>query len=648
MGNSLSDIGLSGLLANQRALATTGNNIANANTDGYSRQSVERSAQLPQQTGSGAIGGGVRVDGVSRQIDRFAESQLTATTSASAREDRLSSLLGQLGEAVGGTEGALGKSIDRFFNSAQELANDPSSNVARQVVLDDAQGLANQFNQVDARLQELRRGANDELRAEIGAVNQRAGQIAELNQRIESTRVNGSEPNELLDERRRLVNEIAQRVSVETIEQDNGGLNVAIASTGQSLVTGTNTNELSLAEGGIQPGRPRVELGSAAGKTDVTGQVNGGRIGALLSFRDGALSDAEASIGRIAVGVAERVNEQNSLGLDATGNFGSELFTSLASSTPQVRADSGNSGSNNVSAGIETPGDLEASAYRIEKTGGASFELTRLSDGDSQSFTSSQLNSGVTTDGVRFESTSPGSIDVGDRFRIEPVQSGAAGIGVEASRPGDIATAAPVRVKPSDTNTGDASLTQPVNDSTQNLPPSSGISLTYDGSSQEFNISGDATGTLPYDPNADSGKTFELFSNTGSSGNLEFEISGTPDDGDTFQLVRNDNASGDNRNISELAGIAEERVFGGETSLNGAFAQTTGDIGARGQRAERAAEVQSARLDTARSQRESVSGVNLDEEAAKLVQLQQSFQASARVVSVADEAMQTLLRVTGG
>jgi flagellar hook-associated protein 1 FlgK len=297
-----------------------------------------------------------------------------------------------------------------------------------------------------------------------------------------------------------------------------------------------------------------------------------------------------------------------------------------------------------LAAGISDPAALQASAYRLERQG-ATITLTRLSDG-SQTDVSAALGGApgsVTVDGVRLDLTA-GSLADGDRFRIEPVQRAAADFAVVANRPEAVAAAGPVRARTPTDNAGNAAITPPEAESTQDLPLSGPITLTFDAANNEFDLSGGPGGSLAYDPASDAGgRAYSL----SGYGDLRFEISGVPVDGDTFVLENNTGATGDGANALALARLRDERVFGGTTTLGGAFAEAVGDAGARTREAERAAEIQSIRLDAARGRREAVSGVNLDEEAANLVRFQQSYQASARVISVADNVFQTLLRATG-
>ena len=290
---------LSGLMAFQRALDTTSHNIANVNTDGYSRQHVELGARLPEFTGAGYIGQGVNIATVSRSYDQFITNQLTSSTSAFAETSTFSTMASQVDNLVSDEATGLSPALKSFFNAVNEVANDPSSLPVRQVMVSEAESLAQRFNTVSARFEDVRNQTNNQMQATVDDINAFAEGIATLNGKIA---IAGQLPNDLLDQRDALLTKIAEKISISTLAQQDGSISVFIGN-GQSLVLGASTAKLSLAESSTDPAHKNILVNGQ----DISKQITGGELSGTLKFRDEVLEPAQQQLGLVAAGFAVQI-----------------------------------------------------------------------------------------------------------------------------------------------------------------------------------------------------------------------------------------------------------------------------------------------------------------------------------------------------
>ena len=634
-------------MANQRGLATVNNNVANANTDGYSRQTVDFAERSPVRTGDSYLGTGVEVAGINRAFDQFVNDRLVGAISGKAQQSELQGLAGRIDNLLASEDTGLAPALDRFFNTLADVATDPSDTAARRAVLTEAESLSASFSNMDARLDELRSNTNNRIGRTVNDINARTETLARLNGEIQAAGSNVS--NNLLDQRDQVIRELAESVGVTTVSRNTGAIDVFVAG-GQPLVLGTNSQALSVTTSNGDPTQPAIILDTAAGPTvDLNNRLSGGSLTGLIEFRERFVDSAQNGLGRIALALTAAFNDQHGKGLDMNGQFGGDFFEPLGNASPRVFFDTNNTGNADVAAQISDASSLTTSDYELVRNGG-SYTVTRLND-DKSFDVSADLGGGAPSttvvDGVRIELNS-GSLDDGDRFLIQPTRKAAGLFDVNVNDPAQLAAAGPVRGVVDLDNTGSASISPIEVSSTDNLPLSSNggpITLTFDAASNEFTVSGGPGGTLAYNPDTDAdGKNFSF----SGYGDMEFTVSGIPDNGDQLRIEDNANAVGDNRNALELNALKGEPTVADNTSFNNAYSGIVSDIGTRTRQVQLADDAQGARLDAARSQREAIAGVNLEEEAARLLQLQQAFQASARTVAAADETFQTLLRAVGG
>mgnify|MGYP001573289187 FL=1 len=626
-------VGISGLLAFQRALATTGHNIANVNTAGYSRQRVELVTQTPQFAGNGYIGTGVRADSIKRLYDDFLTLQVRTSTSSYNRLDRYHNMASQVDGLLADSQTGLAPALQGFFNAVQGVANDPASIPARQALLGESGTLVDRFHALDRRLTELNSRINADLKSAVTEVNNLATSIASLNQEIARAQGSGQTPNDLLDQRDNLIGQLAERVSVTTVAQSDGSVNV-FAGNGQTLVAGFQSMALSVTPNVYDP--TRSDIGYTIGSTtvNVTSQITGGTLGGALDFRSQVLDTARAALGRVAAGLAKTFNDQHLLGMDLNGAMGGSFFTAP---TPAVAPASTNSGGS-VSVAVTSASGLQASDYRLRYDGSNAYTLTRLSDGTTTAIATGGASPYTTSAIDGFTLTITAGAATGDTFLVKSVTGSAGGIGLAVSDPNKIAAAAPIRTAATLANAGTGAISA----GSVNTPPPPNanlqqtVTIVFNTPPTTFNVSGTGTGN-PTNVAYTSGGDI-------SYNGWTLQITGSPAAGDTFTLQSNSGGTSDNRNALLLGGLqSQQTLAGGTATFGGAYSQLVSDVGAKTHAAGINRDAQSTLRDQAVAARSAVAGVNLDEEAANMVRFQQAYQAAAQVITVSNMLFETLL-----
>lgn len=630
MGNSL-DIAVTGLRAFQTALATTSNNIANSTTPGYSRQEVKITALEPQAFGNGFIGSGARVSDVQRIESEFLIEQLRNASTEAGRLNAISNLASRVDNLLADGDGSLAPSLQNFFNSIQDLAIDPGSSSSRQVVLSAANSLVTRFANIESQLQAIDSDINVSLNENIADLNSIAKTIADLNQKIVEAQgiTSGPQrPNDLLDQRDQLILELSDIVAVRTLEQENGSVSVFIGN-GQSLVVNGTAQELVLIPDPEDSSNSRIAYQSFGGQADITNSITGGTLAGLLEFENEQLGTIRNELGRIATVLAGTFNEQHSLGQTATGAIGTDFF---ASGPVQVIGNTNNTGSATVTATINDFTAITSSDYRIEYDG-ANYTLTRLDDGTATVSAAPTFN----VDGVQFNIGA--GANAGDRFLVRPTRLGASQLDVLITRTNDIAAAAPVRTSVNVSNLGDGAISSPeITDITDpDLRDTVEIRFNSPASTYDiFNVTdGAAIATgVAYTSGADI-----------NFNGIRLQIEGPVLDNDVFVIENNSSAVSDNTNALALLGLQTADTVDGSANYQETYGGLVGKVGTVTRQSELNSAAQNRLLDDSIQAKESVSGVNLDEEAVNLTKFQQAYQAAAQVIAASDELFQTLLSV---
>ncbi|WP_022977315.1 flagellar hook-associated protein FlgK [Nevskia ramosa] len=619
-------IGISALLANRSGLDVTGHNIANVNTAGYSRQRLDTTNAVGAVTTYGYAGNGVTVRGVERLSDKFVFAREIAGAASYSRIETFTTEAKRSDALLSDATTGLGTPLSSFFDSLSVMATTPSSSATRQTVLSAADALAGRFNDLQSQLDSDEHSINSRVTQTVTEINNYAGTIAQLNERIAQAigSSGGKIPNDLVDQRDQAVRDLADRVSVTTVEQDNGALNVFVAN-GQSLVVGTQATQLGTAPNEFDSGRVEVTV---PGGAVISGQVGGGSLGGLLDARREVLDPAREKLGRIAISLSEAVNAQQAQGVDQNGNFGQPLFAPLAGTAP---ASYRNTGSAAVNVGFSDATQLDGRAYQLSYNGSA-WSLTDAASGSAVPFT----GSGTTADpfvakGLSL-SVTPGAA-AGDKFLVQPGRRAAGQLQVALTNPSQLAAAAPIKASATVGNLGSGKITagEVVDVSNPNLRTPAQIQFT---SASTYSING--SGSYAYTAGSDI-----------SVNGWKVAISGAPSSGDSFSVGPTGANSGDDRNARLLSGIATKTLLdGGLNTLTAANGQLVQQVGSSAQTAQLQLDAQTSLQAQTITERNALSGVNLDEEAADLLRYQQAYQAAAQIISVASTVFDSLLAAT--
>ncbi|MCF6204690.1 MAG: flagellar hook-associated protein FlgK [Methylococcaceae bacterium] len=562
MAGGMLGIAVSGLMAFQRSIETTSNNIANVNTEGYSRQRVELDTRAPHYSGGGYVGSGVNITNIARSYDQFVNGQLRSSTSAFGEVDSFKSFASQVDNLLGDPSTGMEPAIEGFFKAANDVANDPSSTTARAVMLDEANGLSHRFSVVNGRMEELRDQVNSDVKSTVKTINSYSKAIADLNKDISSAlgRANGEQqPNDLMDKRDLILTKLSELVDITVLPQVSGMASVVMKN-GQPLVMDAQEYNLGTQGNEFDPTKLEITLEPVNGPPQiVTQQLTGGKLTGTVRFRDEILDPAQQKLGAIAAAIAMELNAVHKNGYDLDGNLGEPLFKFSGLNEVPALSVTSNTGSATLTAAFgNNSANLDTSDYLL-KYDATGYTLTRMADDNVIPLTATgspailtATNPSDQLPGITLEIDS--TPNVGDQFFIRPSYRAAANLTVNVTDPRKIAAAS---------------------------------SLAPDG------------------------------------------VTALP---------------GDNRNMLKLADLMNDSaMFGNSATFQEAYAQVVSKVGGLTHSANINAAAQSALLERATEDRENISGVNLDEEAANLIKFQQSYQAAAQSISTASSLFDSLI-----
>jgi flagellar hook-associated protein 1 FlgK len=535
---TLFSVGLSGLGTAQQALRATSNNISNVNTPGYSREQ----AMLAEEKS-----GGVRVEQVQRQSDKFVNAQLNASVEKASSLEVYSNNMSELDRLLADPDAGLAPIMQNFFNSMRDMASSPANPAARQGVLGTAQTLSAQFRAFDSHLEDKRASVNGQISSEVEQVNNIAEQVAILNKEIVVSRARtGEEPNSLLNKRDDLVATLSTKMGVRLSIQDGGSFNLSLPN-GSALVAGDQSFNIEVMESSQDPLRLVVGYRDSAGNlTELPEKdIRGGSLGGIMAFRSEQLDKVQNELGRLAVSLGGAFNEQHKAGVDLNGDPGENFFFI---DKPRVLDNTTNATTPMLSAEFTDTKDLTGKDYDLKVTDAATGEfMVRRSDGESFTVTMDGANQ-IEFEGVRLTVGAPGGLTLNDRFTLQPTR--------------------------------------------------------------------------------------------GSAGYLSVEID------DIVEIAAaQSTSSGDNRNALALQDLQSENIIGGRASLTQGYAALVGDVGNSSSVAKVNLEVQNSLTGQVREVQQSISGVNLDEEATNLVRYQQFYQANAKVIQIATTLLDNILNI---
>jgi len=510
--------------------------------------------------------------------------------------------------------------------------------------------------------------------------------IAELNLAISESPglAQGKEPLELMDKRDEKLRQLSELVSIRVTEVEGSQVNVSL-SNGLALVTGANAAEFATRSSTEDPTRLEFTLNSGGRTLLVDEQIQGGKLGGLRAFDEMALKPAFDELGRLAIAISAAINHQHEIGMDLEGDLGGSFFADI--NLPELQrsrvvpnANNADPKNGQLAVEITDSSQLPAGTWMLQFGGdGRNFELIDTASGET-------VNQGRLPDPVQSEIAMPGfniridggEFNPGDKYLIQPSRNAAENIKLNVRREEDLAFASPVRASSDDANLGTATINQGNMLNVRN--PNTGallddfqnsgqfadgpitITFTNDGAGNidyvvsnnsgplfsSANVDNDGDGTTDvYDPQ----KINQIFStrpedaSNGQYRGFVFEITGEPADGDVFTIDFNRNGVSDNRNAELLAALGTKNTLnGGSQNFTEGYAGLVEDIGVKTRQSQLDKDAGATLLEQSTNQRESVSGVNLDEEAGKLIQYQAAYNASAQVMSVAQDLFNTLLQ----
>lgn len=631
--SNLLNVAQRALLTNQSVLQTVGNNIANVNTPGYSRQTAMLTNVAGQFSGNGYYGNGVAVADIKRNYSEFLTRQASLSSSVANSDAARLEKLTQLENVFQTGTNSLGATINQMMNAFSDVANAPTDRTARNVVLTDADETAARFHTADRQLSDLEQGTIIDIKSTISQINSLAQQIAAANEQIARTVGTGHEPNDLLDQRDQLIAQMNQFVQTTSVKADDGTVGIFVAGS-QALVLGATATTLNYAADDFNdPNQSAISItrnGTSIPLTEAA--LGGGKLAGLLQFQNVDLADARNQLGRLAVAMSIQMNTQHHLGLDQNGNPGGDFFT--PPTMPAALAASTNTNpATGMSVTVNNPTALIASQYQVVFTGAGTGNVIRMSDGQVTAFPQASAPI-IQVDGLDLQVTGAGE-SAGDRFIIKPYSSAPANIQTAFSSPTALAVSNQVEVQQGATNTGGlavSSLKATIAD--PNLTQT--VTLTFNGNGT-FDIAGTGTGIpaagLPF--NSGQAISFNGWSLT---------LKGAPNAGDTYtvQIANPANLARNAGNAQAMLDLRDVPTFDGAALTDG-YAGVIAQVGTRVSSGKISATVSDSIATNAEQDRAAVSGVNLDEEAAKLLQFQQSYQASAKLIQASQNIWDTLI-----
>lgn len=662
---SLLNVGARALMANQVALQTAGHNIANVNTPGYSRQAVALQTVQGQFTGGGYIGQGVDAQTILRNQNEVLTRQAAAAGATQSADTVRADRLRQLQEVFSGGSTGLGAAINDMMNSLSDVVNAPTDITARTVALTRMDETAARMRSASERINEIQYTVTQQLDNSITTVNDLAAQIASVNEQIARAKGSGHNPNDLLDQRDQLIRNLNQYVQTTQIEASDGTVGVFVASS-QPLVLGNTATTLSVGDAQDFPGSGQLKLSfNRPNATPIEIDENtlgGGSVAGLLRFNNTDMAEGRNLLGRMALAIGTTMNYQQTMGLTLDGVAGKPLFAT----TPSVQGYTNGNAVGSIDLTDTTkfsPTQFAASDYEVRfDAAGVGGNVVRLLDGKTTAFASVGALAATQIDGLTFNFTTAGAAN--ERVLFKPFATAAANIKALVYSPRDLAAANPINAAMGASNGGSLQLSQlkatgvptppglvlPPNGNTAAVPPiAGGIQLKFNaGSPATFDVLNQGTNPAttvaaaqPYTPGT-------AISINGWSITLQ----GTPKAGDTVTVGNaldpqyGDYYTRDAGNANALMALRDVKMFDNATLSDG-YAEAIAQVGTRTQSANFAAEISSTIASNLERDRTAVSGVNLDEEAAKLIQYQQAYQASAKMLQIAQNIFDNLIQTVG-
>lgn len=633
---------VSGLLSFQRALSTTSHNIANVNTEGYSRQRVEIQTQTPSTIGGLNYGNGSMVNAVTRSYDQFLTSEMRSTSSTHGKMNLLTELAGHVDNIIADPAGGISPSLNAFFDAVQGVSDDPTSTSARYNMINVAETMTASFHNMDTRFQQLEENTAKDIRTVVEEINGLTQSIAEINITLTNASASTQQSADLLDKRDSLLQELSERVDINVVNELSNDMSIFIGN-GQTILNGFRAFTLEAVPNNSDPSLDYIVYNGLSQVINLSDSLkSGGELGALLEFRDSVLSETRNDLGRVAIALTETFNEQHQSGMDLNGGLGSSFFSVAA---PKVLPTNGNVGNANISSSFSDVSALTRFDYDLTFDG-TNWTLTSDSGTFSPTFVdSTPANTSIVFEGITLTIDGASNTSVaGDRYRIKPSLDGASSFDVLVSDPLLIAAAAPIRTGSSLNNLGTTAISAGTVTDASNASLLNTATLTFDTANSFVSTTAVTVGATSF-----SAGTSIPFTNgmTIDSNGWQAKISGIPQTNDVLTVQANSGGQGDNRNALALANLQNDRTMdGGNSNYQESYSSMVGRVGSQTASADTQRAAAESLLTQARDRKNSNSGVNLDEEAADLIRYQQAYEATSRIISTTQTLFDTLIAAT--
>ena len=656
MALDLMQIGVSGLRTSQKQLDVASHNITNVNTPGYSRQVVEQKADDAQWNGNSYYGTGAYIDNVSRAYDQFAARELTLSTTQLEEANVKQQHLAMLDDFTSKSAVNSVNSMNDFYHSVRSLADNPSDLGSRQTVLEHANQAAVNLNNSHETLTNIRTDVNQQLSVSLDRVNALGQELAAVNTSLQQqSSSDGS--NDLFDQQRTLINELAQYTQV-TVLADKGSLaNTVIIGSGDTLVSGVSASQLKLVDGDPDIANKQIALINGNNSKPIKSDTIGGSLGAMLTVRDDVIDKSLDQLGQMALGFASQMNDLQQQGVDLEGQQGQALFNDINSpNAMSQRALKPFGSSSDISVKIDDINQLKIGDYQLvsEAAEGIDKKIAISHMVIDQQGNKTQLEANdegkfvAKVDGLEIIVNEQPSLIAGETETaiIQPLRRGAADISLALTDPRGLAGHRQLTAIAAESNLGSATITK-----------ATAVSDNAAGRYQlQLNAAGDQVTVTDLKTNtnieladnqysAEKGATIAF--KTGATSSIPvMTLSAGAKANDSFEVeLGTQNAQGGNGNFLAMQQVQHQKTMAdGKSSVIDLFEGLATDIGMLKKNADKLSEVNQLDFDSASERVSNLSGVNLDEEAANLMKFQQSYMASSRIMSVAKETFDTLMR----
>ncbi|KHT64140.1 hypothetical protein RJ45_08620 [Photobacterium gaetbulicola] len=657
MALDLLNIGMSGLRTSQKQLNVTSHNISNVNTPGYSRQSAEQKADDAHWIGGSQYGTGAYIDNVRRAYDQFAARELTQSTTQLHQANESHAQLAVMDEFISNNASKTISSMNDYYDSVKSLADHPNDLGSRKAVLENAALVSQTVNSTYDTLSSMQRDVNDQLVATVDRVNSLGQELATLNKRIQENPA--GEKNDLFDQQQSLVNELAQYTKVTVLKGKDNLANTVIIGDGQTFVSGTESSRLTVIPGEPDPLQTQIAVDDGHTTKPIDSDSMGGILGAMVGFRRDVVERSIDEVGRMAIGFAGQVNTIQRQGLDLNGEQGQNLYADINDPTAMAQRVLKPVGSTaDLAVGIEDVSQLQLGDYKLKATDNGGSYRYQVFNSQGEEVFSQNIDVAdpqvIRVDGMKIDVTQPPVDD--EIITLRPVRLGGAHMAMSATEPTDIA--AQRIVTPDAENMGNGQLgalsTAQASGQYEVVLNDNGKRLSvYDAEGKKIDlVEVDANGN----PTTTKNIKYPIHDNVirfadtslipDPNGFATLTLTGQAQGEDRFTVNLNaEKAEGDNSNLLEMQHLQTQKTMNnGRSSVIDLFQTLTTEVGIQKMNAEKFGQISQLDFDAANERVASVSGVNLDEEAANLMKFQQAYMASSRIMSVARETFDTLLR----